>query len=362
MLTDKKSSNGTMVYLQDPLPLSYSTPLKFRMGRTTLSIQARRGWTSTLRSALGGGHVTESQSGPSATELHNLLVDERNSNMNKREAAQDNNNFLTQRSYTVKTLNDNSVDGGEADAEYLLALGNGPTDSPPRMRLASSGSALSNISESDQNGTRAVNDLTVPHRSPRSPRNSSGGSPRNSNRVRSRSNDSPNEGNSPRGSSRSHHHSSSHQTGSGRHVSSSAALRSTFVELDDDNEESDFQLAIQASLMAVNSGPTQTNSLNGGSSRQDTALQSPALSSRFNLQRTLSGNNRDRGLGGEGEEEQYYTLTNVAEDHARSNNQQQQIKKGSGIVSSSQRDYSVNYADEVSGDELEVRSVSLAGK
>lgn len=28
-----------MVYLQDPLPLTYNSNLKFRMGRTTLSIQ-----------------------------------------------------------------------------------------------------------------------------------------------------------------------------------------------------------------------------------------------------------------------------------------------------------------------------------
>src|SRR5690348_15582890 len=85
MLTDKRSSNGTMVYLQDPLPLSYATPLKFRMGRTTLSIQAKRGWTATLRSALGRGQHPEQLTGPTAMDLHNLLIESRNSSTHKRE-------------------------------------------------------------------------------------------------------------------------------------------------------------------------------------------------------------------------------------------------------------------------------------
>ena len=38
-LTDRNSSNGTMVYLQDPFPLPYNQTLKLRMGRTTLALQ-----------------------------------------------------------------------------------------------------------------------------------------------------------------------------------------------------------------------------------------------------------------------------------------------------------------------------------
>lgn len=38
-LSDKRSSNGTMVYLQDPVPLPHMVPMKFRMGRTTLTLQ-----------------------------------------------------------------------------------------------------------------------------------------------------------------------------------------------------------------------------------------------------------------------------------------------------------------------------------
>lgn len=40
-LTDRRSSNGTMVYLQDPFPLPYQHSLKLRMGRTNLSLQVR---------------------------------------------------------------------------------------------------------------------------------------------------------------------------------------------------------------------------------------------------------------------------------------------------------------------------------
>ena len=38
-LQDKRSSNGTMVYLQEPLELPFSHPIRLRMGRSTLSIQ-----------------------------------------------------------------------------------------------------------------------------------------------------------------------------------------------------------------------------------------------------------------------------------------------------------------------------------
>jgi hypothetical protein len=38
-LQDRRSSNGTMVYLQEPLELPFSHPIRLRMGRSTLIIQ-----------------------------------------------------------------------------------------------------------------------------------------------------------------------------------------------------------------------------------------------------------------------------------------------------------------------------------
>eukprot|EP01031_Cornospumella_fuschlensis_P038590 gene38590-46914_t len=55
VLTDNRSSNGTMVYLQRPFPLPYSQSTKLRMGRTTLTVMAKRSWTAALRSYLTGG-------------------------------------------------------------------------------------------------------------------------------------------------------------------------------------------------------------------------------------------------------------------------------------------------------------------
>jgi hypothetical protein len=52
-LSDRRSSNGTMVYLQDPFPLTPGQGLKLRMGRTTLSLQAKRNWTTTVREMFG---------------------------------------------------------------------------------------------------------------------------------------------------------------------------------------------------------------------------------------------------------------------------------------------------------------------
>lgn len=40
MLQDQRSSNGTMVYLRDAIKLSYNRPVRLRMGRSTLSIEA----------------------------------------------------------------------------------------------------------------------------------------------------------------------------------------------------------------------------------------------------------------------------------------------------------------------------------
>lgn len=44
-----------MVYIRDPLPLPYSKAMKIRMGRTTITLQARRAWTAAMRSLLFGG-------------------------------------------------------------------------------------------------------------------------------------------------------------------------------------------------------------------------------------------------------------------------------------------------------------------
>ena len=114
-MTDKRSSNGTMVYLQDPIPLSYSNQLKFRMGRTTLSLQAKRGWTTTLRTALGVGSVIDEEGLPSAEDLHNVLTECRNNSMSKRETDAEANNFMLIRQYTTRTNNDNSIDPHEAE-------------------------------------------------------------------------------------------------------------------------------------------------------------------------------------------------------------------------------------------------------
>jgi hypothetical protein len=48
-LQDQQSSNGTMVFLKHPIPLSFSYPIKLRTGRTTISLMAKRSWTSSLR-------------------------------------------------------------------------------------------------------------------------------------------------------------------------------------------------------------------------------------------------------------------------------------------------------------------------
>eukprot|EP01038_Epipyxis_sp_PR26KG_P011735 gene11735-15701_t len=106
-LTDKRSSNGTMIYLQDPLPLPYSTPLRFRMGRTTLQLQAKRNWTSAMRSMIGNNY--HDVNCPSAMDIMNLL----NESNNSLQSSQNNPNFLSKRSYTLKTINEGSVDGGD---------------------------------------------------------------------------------------------------------------------------------------------------------------------------------------------------------------------------------------------------------
>ena len=51
-LEDCGSSNGTMVYLREPVPLPYNKTVKIRNGRSTLSLSARRSWAASFRDAV----------------------------------------------------------------------------------------------------------------------------------------------------------------------------------------------------------------------------------------------------------------------------------------------------------------------
>jgi hypothetical protein len=51
-LEDCGSSNGTMVYLREPIPLPYNKTVKIRNGRSTLSFAARRSWAASFRDAV----------------------------------------------------------------------------------------------------------------------------------------------------------------------------------------------------------------------------------------------------------------------------------------------------------------------
>jgi len=73
-LTDRNSSNGTMVYLQDPFPLPYNQTLKLRMGRTTLALQAKRNWTSSLRTMLGTSLPASEAQSPTPEDLQDILA------------------------------------------------------------------------------------------------------------------------------------------------------------------------------------------------------------------------------------------------------------------------------------------------
>jgi hypothetical protein len=55
-LQDSRSSNGTMVYLQGPLPLPNNETIRLRMGRSTLSIRAKRSLAASFR-ALHRSHA-----------------------------------------------------------------------------------------------------------------------------------------------------------------------------------------------------------------------------------------------------------------------------------------------------------------
>lgn len=75
-LQDQQSSNGTMVFLRNPIPLSFSYPIKLRTGRTTISLIAKRSWTSSLREIF-----TKRQSNDSSIENDIGIVSEESDNM-----------------------------------------------------------------------------------------------------------------------------------------------------------------------------------------------------------------------------------------------------------------------------------------
>lgn len=52
LLQDRASSNGTMVYVREPVPLPYGRNARFRMGRCTLNVQAKRSWLASVRGSI----------------------------------------------------------------------------------------------------------------------------------------------------------------------------------------------------------------------------------------------------------------------------------------------------------------------
>lgn len=59
-IQDRDSSNGTMVYVKETIPLKYSQTHRFRMGRTTIQLQPKRSWTAALRNVISStlSHMT----------------------------------------------------------------------------------------------------------------------------------------------------------------------------------------------------------------------------------------------------------------------------------------------------------------
>lgn len=51
-IEDCSSSNGTMVYLREPVPLPYNKTVKIRNGRSTLTFSAKRSWAASFRDAI----------------------------------------------------------------------------------------------------------------------------------------------------------------------------------------------------------------------------------------------------------------------------------------------------------------------
>jgi hypothetical protein len=215
-MTDKRSSNGTMVYLQDPIPLSYSNQLKFRMGRTTLSLQAKRGWTTTLRTALGVSGVIDEAEQPSAEDLHNVLSECRKLQSNREGDNEGNNNFMLIRQYTTRTNNDNSIDPHDVDELR---------ESPAGLRIRNAVDVMSN------DGDANVIDLI----------GNNGGSSSNNN---------------------GNNNNSVQRTNSEEEELLLSRMRATFVDPDDD---ADFNRAIHESLMLSTAAAGATTSNNSNS-------------------------------------------------------------------------------------------------
>eukprot|EP00596_Hydrurales_sp_CCMP1899_P000354 CAMPEP_0119040282 /NCGR_PEP_ID=MMETSP1177-20130426/10155_1 /TAXON_ID=2985 /ORGANISM="Ochromonas sp, Strain CCMP1899" /LENGTH=941 /DNA_ID=CAMNT_0007005183 /DNA_START=421 /DNA_END=3246 /DNA_ORIENTATION=+ len=102
-LQDRRSSNGTMVYLQEPLELPFSHPIRLRMGRSTLIIQAKRNWMTSMRGAFGTirSHITH----PTPEELMQV--------------------------FSLSNVNpNNSANSSRMDSQALTSLGLMGTNSP----------------------------------------------------------------------------------------------------------------------------------------------------------------------------------------------------------------------------------------
>ena len=127
-----------MVYIRDPLPLPYATPMKIRMGRTTITLQAKRTWTAAMRAFFFGSSQTEAKDnvvatssvsvdygnnppdlnlGASAVEIQHFLASLQNIPGEKHDldgGNMNNTTLMNFRSYTIRTINDaGSVDGAE---------------------------------------------------------------------------------------------------------------------------------------------------------------------------------------------------------------------------------------------------------
>jgi len=74
-LQDRRSSNGTMVYLQEPMLLSFSNTARLRMGRSTITLQAKRNWVASMRHmiAKAGRRGDSSSSSLSPQQIFTIL-------------------------------------------------------------------------------------------------------------------------------------------------------------------------------------------------------------------------------------------------------------------------------------------------
>lgn len=138
-----------MVYIRDPLPLPFATPMKIRMGRTTISLQAKRTWTAAMRAFFFGSNQTDNSSiavksrtseanrasvasvdngediassvSPIDVQQFLATLNSLPGDKNDLDANNLNNTALMNfRSYTIRTINDaGSVDGADVNDEDL---------------------------------------------------------------------------------------------------------------------------------------------------------------------------------------------------------------------------------------------------